>query len=106
LQSRSNLFLVIVLALTALSVVGYIKKDYPLGIDIKGGIRLVYSVEQTPESKTAGNTLEHDRNVAIKTLTRRATSGIGVVESNVQAKGANQIVIEIPGYTNIAGRDR
>jgi SecD/SecF fusion protein len=102
LQSRSNLFLVIVLALTALSVVGYIKKDYPFGIDIKGGIRLVYSVEQTPESKTAGNTLEHDRNVAIRTLTRRATSGIGVVESNVQAKGMNQIVIEIPGYTNIA----
>jgi SecD/SecF fusion protein len=101
LQSRSNLFFAIVLVLTGLTIWGYIAKPYAFGIDIKGGIRMVYSVAQTPESKVAGNTLEHDRNVAIRTLSQRASSGLGVVEANVQAKGTNQIVVELPGFTKI-----
>ena len=101
MQSRSNIFFLIVLALTGLSIWGYVERDYPLGIDVKGGIRLVYTVEQTPESKQENRSLESDRALAIRTLSQRAQSGLGVVESNVQAKGANQIVVELPGFTEI-----
>jgi SecD/SecF fusion protein len=101
LQSRSNVFFAVVVALTALAVWGFIAKPFPLGIDIKGGIRLVYTVKQTPESKAAGTTLEADRGLAIRTLAQRAQSGLGVVEANVQAKGPDQIVVELPGFTNI-----
>jgi SecD/SecF fusion protein len=101
LQSKSNLFLAIVLALTALSIVGFVTRDFQLGIDVKGGIRLIYSVEQTPESKEQNRTLEADRTVAIKTLRSRVERGLAVNEGTVQAKGANQIVVELPDFTDI-----
>ncbi len=100
MQSRSNIFLLIVVVLTGLSIWGFVAKDPAYGIDIKGGIRLVYSVTQTPESIKAENTLDHDRNVAIRTLAQRAQGALNVVEANVQAKGLNQIVVELPGFTD------
>ena len=57
MQSRNNWFLLIVVALTGLSVWRYMETDYALGIDIQGGIRMVYSIEQTAESKDKGRTL-------------------------------------------------
>ena len=100
MKSRSNLFLLAVVVLTGLSIWGYLKKDFAKGIDIQGGIRLVYSVEQTEESIEKGRSLDQDRASTIRTLLRR-TSDIGVVESAVYSKGIDQIVVELPGYTDI-----
>ena len=69
--------------------------------DIQGGIRMVYSIEQTADSKDKGRTLEEDRVSAIRTLSRRAQTGLGVVEANVYGKGLDQIVVELPGFTDI-----
>ena len=102
MQSRNSLFLPIVLVLTALAILGYFKSEYHYGIDVQGGIRMVYSISQTPESIAAKHSLDTDRAAAIRVLGRRVEQGIGVVEGTVQAKGANQIVVELPGFTDRA----
>ncbi len=101
-MSRNSIFILIVFVLTGLSIWGYTTKDYAFGIDVQGGIRMVYKIAQTPESKEQGRSMEQDRSSAIRTLSRRAQSGLGVVEANVNAKGLDQIVVELPGFTDIA----
>lgn len=102
MQSRSSLFFAIVVVLTGLALWGYQKLPYRYGIDVKGGIRFVYSISQTADSKEKGNTLEQDRAATIRIMEARAQEGLGVNEATVQAKGANQIVIELPGFTDRA----
>lgn len=100
MQSRSNLFLVIVLVLTGLAAWGYSQFKYKFGIDVQGGTRLVYQIGQTDESKDKKRTLEQDRLGAITTLLSRAEGSLAVNEPTIQAKGLDQIVVELPGFTN------
>ena len=101
MKSRNNIFLAIVVILTGLSIWGYRVTPFSEGLDIKGGIRLIYKVEQTEDSKTAGRTIEQDVKAAIRVLERRANSQLGVVESSVRRKGIDQITVELPGFTNV-----
>ncbi|HXH60493.1 MAG TPA: hypothetical protein VNI20_03975, partial [Fimbriimonadaceae bacterium] len=101
LKSRSNIFLAIVIVLTGLSIWGYRSLKYNLGIDVQGGVRLVYTVSQVQDKNSErSTTLEQDRLATIRVLQRRA-SGIGALEGSVFAKGADQIVVELPGFTDI-----
>lgn len=67
------------------------------GLDVQGGVRLVYQIDQ----QDLGN-----RKVAelapkiLSVLQRRVSSSLGVVEGNVAQKGADQFVIELPGFTD------
>ncbi|MCH7905701.1 MAG: protein translocase subunit SecD [Armatimonadetes bacterium] len=101
MKSRNNIFLTIVIVLTGLSIWGFKETPFSYGLDVKGGIRLIYKVEQTEDSKEAGRTIEQDVKSAIRVLERRAASGLGVVESSVRRKGVNQITVELPGFTDV-----
>ena len=100
MQSRSYLFLLIVLVLGVVSGIGYYAKKPNLGLDIEGGVRLTYrmKVEELSGEQTMSRT--QIQSSVIRTMVSRATGMIGVVEPLVQAKGTDQIIVELPGYTD------
>lgn len=102
MQSRNVWFLVLVVALTALSIFGYVKTDLKKGLDVAGGIRLTYSMDLSELTAEQKKNLPAIQNQVIGNLERRASTGLGLVEAVVTAKGEDQIVVEMPGATDIA----
>lgn len=100
MRSRSYLFLAIVILLTAVAAFAYKKADYRYGLDIQGGVRFTFRMDT---SKVAGTkrTLESIRNQELQVLENRARGSLGVAEPYVVAKGADQFIIELPGYSDI-----
>ncbi len=101
-KAQSYLFLLIVLGLTVLSGVLYTLKPYQFGLDVKGGVRLTYQMkaeEITPDMKLR---MDEIRANMLKILSARGSQALGVVESNVQQKGSNEFIIELPGFTDEA----
>lgn len=100
MQSRSYLFLLIVLGLGVISGLGYHFKKPNMGLDIQGGVRLTYKMDTaklTPEQKTNLSGIQAN---VIRTMTNRAVGPIGVSEPVIQGKGTDQITVELPGFTD------
>lgn len=98
MRSKSYLFLIIVLVLTALSGFLYTKKTYKYGLDVRGGIRLTYQMDSsklTAEQKT--NLPQLRANMA--TILENRVTGMAS-EGSVQVKEPDQFIIELPGATN------
>lgn len=101
MQNRNVWFLILVLVVTVLSVVGYQNTKLVKGLDVAGGIRLVYSMdtsELTPEQLEQKSEIQ-SRLRSI--LEGRVGTALGVVEGAVTTKGDDQFIVEMPGATNI-----
>ena len=105
MQSKSPVFLIIVAVLTALSIWGFMSKDFSYGLDVKGGVRLTYSIEQSSferlQKQRPGVTKEAIQHDLVGILEGRVGSALGVVEGAISPKGSDQIIVEVPGYTDI-----
>jgi SecD/SecF fusion protein len=100
LQRRNSFyFLLFVLALAAVALLGDFKLKTIFGLDITGGTRLSYQVELAPDLK-GKVTMEEARQQIIQVIQRRA-GGMGAAEPVVAAKGDDQIIVELPGITNL-----
>lgn len=64
-----------------------------LGLDLQGGTHLVY------RAQTGGVTKDQMRGVA--DAIERRVNGYGVAEAVVQLKGANEVVVQLPGIKDI-----
>lgn len=62
------------------------------GLDLQGGLQVVLQAEPVAGQALDGETLEGTR----QTLERRI-NGLGVSEPLIQTRGANQIIVELPG---------
>src|SRR5215212_7002236 len=99
---RRNVFvLALVSALLVLSALVLIPgaplaKKTQLGLDLRGGVELIYQAEPTPQVPkiTAQSVAD-----AINTI-RKRTNALGVSESEVQQEGADTIVVGLPGVKN------
>lgn len=101
MHSRSPIFLIIVAALTGLSIWLYSIRPFSLGLDVQGGVRLTYQIIEeslTPDQRKILPSIQAD---LVKIMQARAGSALGVQEGTVSKKGTDQIVIELPGYTKI-----
>lgn len=94
MQSRSYLFLAIVVALTALSGFFYSRIDFSKGLDIQGGVRLTYKMDL---SKVASGEKASVRERVRKTIENRASGPLAVVEPVIQVKGEDELIVELPG---------
>ena len=101
MQSRSSLFLLVVLVLTGLSIWAYISKPYSFGLDVQGGIRLAYQIDQTKLTDEQRKEMPRIQRDLVKILEQRVSAALGVVEGTVARKGEDQFIVEIPGQTNI-----
>lgn len=100
MQSRSYLFLLIVLALGVISGLGYYYKKPNMGLDIQGGVRLTYKMDLSKLTTEQKANLAGIRANVVRTMTNRAVGPMAVTEPLIQSKGNDEIIVELPGYTD------
>jgi SecD/SecF fusion protein len=93
---RRNAFVLLVVALLiGLSAVTIIAKKTRLGLDLKGGVELVYQAKPTAQSKVDSESL----NRAIDIMRKRVDQ-LGVAQPEIQRSGADEIDVALPNVTN------
>ena len=95
-RSRNLSIIALVLALLAGSAAIIASKPTVLGLDLRGGVELVYEGRPTPQVPTVTPEAVDD---AIETI-RKRTDALGVSEPEIQRAGANQISIGLPNVSN------
>src|SRR5688572_6831324 len=95
-RTRNLSILGIVLLLLAASVFVIFDKPTKLGLDLKGGIELVYQGQPTPQVPTVTPQALDD---ALETI-RKRTDALGVSEPEIQRSGRDQISIGLPAVQN------
>jgi SecD/SecF fusion protein len=100
--ARRNLLIILLFAglliVSALVIVpgSPISKPTRLGLDLKGGVELVYEGRPTPKVPKVTPQAIDD---ALETI-RKRTDALGVSEPEIQRAGANQISIGLPAVKN------
>jgi SecD/SecF fusion protein len=93
---RRNLFVLLLVAgLLVASLAVIATKPTRLGLDLKGGVSLIYQAKPTKQSKVTGDAI--DRSLDIM---RKRVDQIGVAEPSLQRSGADQIDVSLPDVKN------
>jgi SecD/SecF fusion protein len=79
----------------------YSTQQFNYGLDVRGGIRFVYQMDLSKLTADQRSNLATVRERLQRILIERASGNLGVGEPNVVQKGADQFVVELPGFTNI-----
>ncbi len=94
---RRNLFVILLtVGLLVASVAVIVTKETRLGLDLKGGVELVYQGEPTPQSEVTPEAI--DRAIEIM---RERVDRLGVAEPEIQRLGNDQISVGLPGVKNL-----
>ncbi len=96
-RRRNALILLIVLGLVLASGFAIVSKKTRLGLDLKGGVELVYKGQPTAQSKVTAESL--DRAIDIM---RKRVDQLGVAEPEIQRTGAAEIDVALPSVSNAA----
>src|SRR5436190_1034392 len=88
----------VVVALLTIVPGAPLAKKTQLGLDLRGGVELVYQAEPTPQVPKVTPQAVSD---SINTI-RKRTNALGVSESEVQQQGRDQIDVGLPGVKNAA----
>jgi SecD/SecF fusion protein len=101
-RRRNGLILLLVAGLLAGSAVAILAKKTRLGLDLKGGVELVYQGRPTPQQpKVTQEAL--DRAVEI---IRKRVDAFGVSEPEIQRSGSDQVSVGLPGAKNAARAEK
>ncbi len=93
---RRNFFVLLFVAgLLVLSGLVIWTKPTVLGLDLKGGVSLVYQAKPTKQSLVTGEAV--DRTIDIM---RQRVDTLGVAEPEIQRTGTDQIDVSLPNVTN------
>ena len=94
---RRNLFvLLFVIGLVGVSALIIAQKETKLGLDLQGGLELVYQGQATGEGGTVSG---EDIEDSIGIIEQR-TNQLGVSESEIARLGQDQITVALPGITD------
>ena len=96
-RRRNTLILLIVAGLIAASAAVIAVKKTRLGLDLKGGVELVYQAKPTAQSKVDAESL----NRAIDIMRKRVDQ-LGVAQPEIQRSGADEINVALPNVSNAA----
>lgn len=100
LQNRSYLFLLLVLALGGLSGWLYSATKPHYGLDVSGGIRLIYKLD-LEQVKQLGRDPSEVADQIAGILEKRGAGIGGATEVSVARKGVDEVIVELPGATDI-----
>jgi SecD/SecF fusion protein len=93
---RRNLFVLLLVAgLLVASAVVIATKPTRLGLDLKGGVSLIYQAKPTKQSQVTGDAI--DRSLEIM---RKRVDQLGVAEPEIQRSGPDQIDVSLPDVKN------
>jgi SecD/SecF fusion protein len=96
-RRRNTLVLLIVAGLVAASLVVIATKPTRLGLDLKGGVQLIYQGRATAEAKVDTESL----NRAIDIMRKRVDQ-LGVAQPEIQRTGNSEIDVALPDVSNAA----
>jgi SecD/SecF fusion protein len=94
-RRRNLLILLIVAGLIAGSLAVIASKKTRLGLDLKGGVELVYQAKPTAQSKVDAESL----NRAIDIMRKRVDQ-LGVAQPEIQRSGEREIDVALPDVSN------
>ncbi len=94
-RRRNLLILVLVGALFAAAAAAVVTKPTRLGLDLKGGVELVYEARATNQTQVTSDSITR----AIDIM-RQRVDALGVSEPEIQQSGKDQIVVSLPNVTN------
>jgi SecD/SecF fusion protein len=100
-RRKNTLILLLVLGLILGSAAVVVAKKTRLGLDLKGGVQLVYEGRPTAQAKVDGESL----NRAIDIMRKRVDQ-LGVASPEIQRSGEKEIVVQLPEVTNIEKAER
>jgi len=93
---RRNVFiLLLVAALLFGSVAAIFAKKTREGLDLKGGVQLVYQAKPTRYAKVTGDAIQQTMDIM-----RERVDQLGVAEPEIQRSGSNQIIVALPDVKN------
>src|ERR687886_1514814 len=93
---RRNLFVLLLVAgLLAASVAVIATKTTRLGLDLKGGVSLIYQAKPTKQSAVTGDAIQRTLDIM-----RERVDQLGVAEPEIQRSGADQIDVSLPDVQN------
>src|SRR6266566_9328294 len=95
-RRRNRFVILLMLGLLAASGIAIAVKQTRLGLDLKGGIELVYQGEPTPQSNVTPAAI----NRAIDIIRKRVDQ-LGVAEPEIQRLGSKQISVGLPGIKDL-----
>jgi SecD/SecF fusion protein len=95
-RRRSLFILLLVAGLLAASFAIIATKPTKLGLDLKGGVQLVYQAKPTAQQPT----VTQEAIARSLDIMRQRVDAFGVSEPEIQQLGANQIQVNLPGVTD------
>ncbi len=95
-RRRNALILLLVAGLIAASAAVIVVKKTHLGLDLKGGVELVYQGKPTAQSKVTPESLERAINIM-----RKRVDQLGVAQPEIQRSGAQEITVALPEVSNV-----
>ncbi len=94
-RRRNTLVLLIVLGLALASLAVIASKPTRLGLDLKGGVQLIYQGRATAQAKVDTESL----NRAIDIMRKRVDQ-LGVAQPEIKRSGGTEITVSLPSVTN------
>jgi SecD/SecF fusion protein len=94
-RRRNSFVILLMLGFLVVSAVILVAKPTRLGLDLKGGVELVYQGQPTPQSKVTPEAV--DRAIDIM---RERVDKFGVAEPEIQRLGNDQISVGLPDVKN------
>jgi SecD/SecF fusion protein len=93
---RRNIFILLLVAgLFAASIAVIALMPTKLGLDLKGGVQLVYQAKPTAQSKVDSESLERSIDIM-----RKRVDQLGVAQPEIQRSGGQEIDVDLPDVSN------
>jgi len=87
-----SLGVLLVLVVAAIFVAFPVSKSFKLGLDLKGGLSIIYTAKDTPKAPVTEDSMKQAEYVL-----RQRADKLGVAEPEIQREGARSIMVQLPG---------
>ncbi len=101
-RQRNGLILLLVLGLIAVSAVVIATKPTILGLDLKGGVELVYQGKPTAQTPV----VSQDALSRAVDIMRERVDALGVTEPEIQTTGSSLITVGLPDVRDVARAEK
>lgn len=99
-MSRHFGFLGIIVVLAALAAWGVFRLPTRQGLDVKGGIRMTLRAKLESLTPQERQRWSLERMKVVSDIIQKRIDALGVIEPTVQIKGVEELVVELPGFTD------
>src|SRR5947199_5097131 len=101
-RQRNGFILLLVVGLLAASVAAIATQKTVLGLDLKGGVQLVYQGQPTPQTPV----VTQDALQRAVDIMRERVDALGVSSPEIQTSGGNQITASLPDVKDTARAEK